>query len=95
MMTTIKTNALTAINPLQDTIVVNNVKEPTMTKPTKDYLSYILTEDFDSIDWDSEYIYSKSETIVRAVLELGLDGLAMQMIKDAKEYGYLITWEQQ
>jgi len=65
-----------------------------MNKKTKEYLSYILTEDFDSIDWETEYIYSKSETIVRAALDLGFEELAVQMVKDARDEGYLITWEQ-
>ena len=66
-----------------------------MNKKTKEYLSYMLTEDFDSIDWETEYIYSKSETIVRAALDLGFEELAVQMVKDARDEGYLITWEKQ
>jgi len=58
---------------------------------TKQNLSEILRDQFDSVVWSSEHIYSNAQTIIETCVDLRFIKLATDMVVDAKEYGYDYT----
>jgi hypothetical protein len=65
-----------------------------MKTKVKDKLKELLQNDFNAIDWNSEYIYQKAPILITTALELGFIGLAKEFIKDGrhefKEYKGLL-----
>jgi hypothetical protein len=59
-----------------------------MKTKVKDKLKELLQQDFNAIDWHSEYIYQEAPILITTALELGFKRLAKDFIQDAKHEGY-------
>jgi len=59
-----------------------------MKTKVKEKLKELLRNDFNAIDWHSEYIYQEAPILITSALELGFKRLAKDFISDAKAEGY-------
>ena len=57
----------------------------TITEPSKEIVSRLIRNEFDSIDFEMDYIYEKASQLIETAIELGLLELAEEMQNEKYE----------